>query len=191
MINLLKKLIFSFAAFLASPVKRYLLLISLIIIIACVDFFVTGLARRTFVFYNIDNGTMVVEDRMLKKSRFYGKKSRENDIIRYTEEMLLGSESSDLLPLFPRETRLKSLLYRNKVVFADFSQAAALPPLEGGIVLDNFLTFRDGILRNFSYVKDVRFFIEGNAVLLAADNEVFQLQTLGRKHRNAAHVQHF
>jgi hypothetical protein len=50
------------------------------------------------------------------------------------------------------------------VVFIDFSADAALPPVEGGRVFDNFRTFYAGILRNFSYVKDVHFFIDGNAI---------------------------
>jgi len=113
------------------------------------------------VFYTINEGVISVEDRMLKRSI-----SREGDIIRYTEEMLLGPVAPDLLPLFPRETRLKSLLYRNGVVFVDFSADAALPPIEGGRTIDNFRTFRAGILRNFSYVKDVRFFIDGKAIFI-------------------------
>jgi hypothetical protein len=148
------------AEFLSSNVKRRLLLIVVLAVAAAADFCFLGLARRTFVFYNVDNGVIVVEDRMLKHSS-----SREEDIIRYTEEALLGPAAPDLLPLFPRGTRLKSLLYRNEVVYADLSPEAALPPEEGGRVIDNFKTLETGILRNFSYVKDVRFFIEGNAVL--------------------------
>jgi hypothetical protein len=149
----------STSGFFSSRVKRRLLFIVILAAAAITEFFVLGLARRTFVFYNVNDGLIVVEDRMLKRT-----KSREDDIIRYTEETLLGSAAPDLLPLFPRETRLKSLLYRNGVVFVDFSTDASLPPIEGGRTLDNFRTFYAGILRNFSYVKDVRFFIEGNAV---------------------------
>jgi len=147
------------ADFFTSTVKRRLFFIAVLAVLALTEFLVLGLARRTYIFYTIDDGNIVVEDRMLKHS-----KSREGDIIRYTEEMLLGPVAPDLLPLFPRETRLKSLLYRNGVVFADFSADAALPPLEGGKTVNNFRTFYAGILRNFPYVKDVRFFIEGNAV---------------------------
>jgi len=147
------------ANFLSSGKKRNLLFAGLLALTAFVEFSVLGLARRTFVFYTISNGVIVVEDRMLKHSS-----SREVDIIRYTEETLLGPVSPDLLPLFPRGTKLRSLLYRDGVVFADFSQDASLPPVEGGRTLDNFHTFYAGILRNFSYVKDVRFFIEGTAV---------------------------
>jgi len=145
----------------SSAAKRYIFFIVILAAAAITEFFILGLARRTFVFYTINEGVISVEDRMLKRS-----KSREDDITRYTEEMLLGPVAPDLLPLFPRETRLKSLLYRNGVVFVDFSADAALPPIEGGRTIDNFRTFHDGILRNFSYVKDVRFFIDGNAIYI-------------------------
>jgi hypothetical protein len=151
----------SAADFLSSKVKSRLLFIAILAVVALSEFFILGLARRTFVFYTNSDGVIVVEDRMLKRSG-----SREGDIVRYTEEMLLGPVAPDLLPLFPRETGLKSLLYRNRVVFVDFSADASLPPLEGGRTLDNFRTFYAGILRNFSYVKDVHFFIDGNAVFI-------------------------
>jgi len=80
------------------------------------------------------------------------------------EETLLGPVASDVRPLFPRETRLRTLLFRDGVVYADLSADAALPPEEGGETLDNFRTLYAGILRNFSFVLDVHFFIAGNAV---------------------------
>jgi spore germination protein GerM len=135
--------------------------IGILCLAALTEFFILGLARRTFVFYTVEDGVIVVEDRMLKHS-----KSKEEDIIRYTEEVLLGPVAPDLLPLFPREARLMSLLYRSGVVYADFSQDAAMPPVEGGKTLENFKTLYEGVLRNFSYVKDVRFFIEGRAIYI-------------------------
>jgi len=143
----------SFSIFLVSkPARRFILLI-LLAVVASVEFYNLGLARRTFVFYTVNDGSIVVEDRMIKRSS-----SREIDIIRYTEEVLLGPVAPDLRPLFPRETRLKSLLCRDGVVYADFTASAELPA-EGGITVDNFRTLYAGILRNFSYVNDVRFFI--------------------------------
>jgi Sporulation and spore germination. len=156
MIAFIRTVIIYVVEFLAVKTKRRISMLALIAIIALTEFLMLGLARRTFVFYTIENGEIVVEDRMLKRSR-----SREIDIMRYTEEALLGPVDPDLLPLFPYGTRLKSLLYRDGVVYADFSADAALPPAEGGIIYDNFRTFYDGVLRNFSMVKDVRFFIDG------------------------------
>jgi hypothetical protein len=144
--------------FLGSKTKRRFFILVLLGIAAFVEFYLLDLARRTFVFYTIDEGIITVENRMIKSSP-----SREENIVRYIEELLLGPISPDLLPTFPRETRLKSLLYRDEVVYADFSADAELPPVEGGNVPDNFQTLYAGILRNFSYVMDVRFFIEGKA----------------------------
>jgi hypothetical protein len=156
MIGIIRAIIISAAEFMAVKTKRRISMLALVAVIAFTEFLILGLARRTFVFYTIDGGEVKVEDRMLKRSR-----SREVDIIRYTEEALLGPVNPDLLPLFPYGTRLKSLLYRDGVVYADFSADAALPPVEGGSIHNNFRTFYYGVLRNFSSVKDVRFFIDG------------------------------
>ena len=155
----IKAIFRAIAGFMSNTLKRRLLWTGILIAFTITSFYLLGVARRTFIFYTVKDGIVVVEDRMLKHA-----KTREGDIIRYTEEVLLGPVSPELMPLFPRETRLRSLLYRNGVVYADFSIDAALPPVEGGAVLNNFRTLFDGILRNFSYVKNVRFFIEGTAV---------------------------
>jgi len=78
-------------------------------------------------------------------------------------EALLGPVSPGSLPLFPGETRLLSLLYRDGTVYADLSEEAVLPPPEGGEVYNNFKTLHAGIKRNFSFVNEVRFFIAGRA----------------------------
>ena len=164
----------------AAKVVIPVLLIVVLAVFAVVDFNSLGLERRTFVFYNIKDGNIVVEDRMLKKAE-PSRNAKEVDIIRYIDETLLGPVSTDLLPLFPRDAKLKSLLYRDGVLYADFSQEAALPLILGGTsievfsveatiragsVLGNFITLQESVLRNFSYVKDVRFFIEGQPVYI-------------------------
>jgi hypothetical protein len=158
MTGIIKNCLNVFLRFWASKSRRRLIFLGLLAAVSLIEFIALGLVRRTFVFYAIDNGLMTVEDRMLKRSS-----SREVNITRYVEEALLGPVSPDSLPLFPRETRLRSLLYRDGVVYADFSEDAALPPLEGGEVLKNLQTLYAGIKRNFSFVRDVRFFIAGKA----------------------------
>jgi hypothetical protein len=156
--------------------KFLLVLLAVLAAAALIEFFVLGLARRTFVFYAIDSGNAAVEERMLKVSRGYQvsrrslthSSAREVNITRYVEEALLGPFSPYSLPLFPQETRLLSLLYRDGVVYVDLSEDAALPPLEGvpdpdRAVFMNMETLYQGIKRNFSFVRDVRFFIDGKA----------------------------
>jgi len=145
---------------------------------ALIEFFAGGLARRTFVFYTMDSRIASVEERFLKRSS-----SREVDITRYVEEALLGPVSPNSLPLFPQETRLISLLYRDGVVYVNLSEDAALPaavsalenplikadalvsdaPLQTGDVFINMETLYAGVKRNFSFVRDLRFFIDGKA----------------------------
>ncbi|MDR1108383.1 MAG: GerMN domain-containing protein [Spirochaetaceae bacterium] len=134
----------------------YLLVLALFTV---VEFIQIGLVRRTLMFYTISEGTTVVEERFFPRSG-----SRETDIRRYVEDVLLGPATPDVGPLFPRETRLESLLYRGKTLYVGLSEAAALPPLEGGDVFINFHTFYSEIQRNFRYIKDVKFFIKGNEV---------------------------
>jgi len=141
--------------------------LALVLLTALAEFALLGLARRTFVFYADDGKTATVEERMIKRSS-----SREVNITRYVEETLLGPVSPGSLPLFPQETRLLSLLYRNGVLYADFSKDAALPPIESallpdasaaGDVFSNLQILHSGIKRNFPYVKEQRFFIAGKA----------------------------
>jgi len=157
--NIFKTIISAIAGFLSSPVKLSLLLIAILSALALSEFMYLGLARRTFVFYTISDGELIIEERMLKSSR-----SQEDNIIQYVNEAVLGPLSPDLLPLIPGGTRLLSLLYRDEVIYLNLSENAALPPPEGGSTRNNFKTFYAGILRNFPFVKDVHFFIEGNAV---------------------------
>jgi hypothetical protein len=133
------------------------------------DFLIFERVRRTFVFYSAADWSIIVEDRMLRRSG-----DRETDMIRYVEEFLLGPASPDLVPLFPRETRLRALLYRDGVVYVDLSESAAFPPPgqkvrvsadEGG-VFGNFRTLYRGIRRNFPYARDVRLFVAGNAAFV-------------------------
>jgi hypothetical protein len=135
---------------------RFLLLV-LLGVFAFMEFRFLGLARRTFVFYSVVNGSVRVEDRMLHRAE-----TREMDLGRYVEEVLLGPVSPDLDPLFPPETVLRSILYRNGVVYVNLSESAALPASKGEGAFRNFLVLNQGIRRNFSYVRDVRLFVAGN-----------------------------
>lgn len=156
--RLIKDFLNTCARFFADKTRRSLFLLGILSFAACADFFISGLVRRTFVFYSVNTENMTVEDRMLRRSP-----SREQSVTRYIEETLLGPVSPDVLPLFPGGTSLRSLLLREGVVYADFSEEAALPPVEGGKVLTNLQTLNAGIRRNFSFVKDARFFIMGKA----------------------------
>ena len=127
---------------------------------ALADFFILGNDRRTMVFYTAKEGNPVIEERMIPHSGF-----REEEITRYVNEVLLGPVVLDIAPLFPEGTRLESLLYRDKEVFVNLSESAALAPLDGiQDVKTNLYTLVLGIHRNFNYIKKVTLFVHGNEV---------------------------
>jgi hypothetical protein len=144
-------------ALLRQKTRRRLACLCVLVILAFADFLLLGLVRRTFVFYSIGNQKPVAEDRMVAKTG-----SREHDIKRYVEEALLGPVSLDTAPLFPRGTRLASLLYRDGVVYADLSETAALGAPDGPGVFAALSELCGGIKRNFFYVQEVRLFIAGH-----------------------------
>ena len=149
--------------------KRIICLFLLVLLglAALADYFRLGLARRTFVFYSELEGNTVVEDRMLHRSG-----DRETDIRRYIDEALLGPVTPGSEPLFPRETRLNSFMYRDEVVYSDLTVSAALPS-GGGDVFRSLLTLNEGIRRNFPYIKNVKLFIGGNEVFFEEFRGIF------------------
>jgi hypothetical protein len=155
-----------FFLILSHPCFRFLLL-ALLGGFAFAEFRFSGLARRTFVFHSVTDGSVAVEDRMLRRAE-----NRETDLGRYVEEVLLGPGSPDLSPLFPPETGLRGILYRNGTVYVNLSESAALP-VPGGDTFRNFLALNRGIRRNFSYVKDVRLFVAGNPVYIDKFEGIF------------------
>jgi hypothetical protein len=163
----IKNVFEALARFFGVKLNRRFSYLVLIGLAALGEFLVSGMTRRTFVFYSSLEGEAAVEARMLRRSH-----SGETDIRRYAEEALLGPVSPGLDPLFPRETRLRSLLYREGVVYADFTADAALPAGPAG-VFRGFLTLNQGIRRNFSTVKDVKLFIGGNEIFFTEFSRFF------------------
>jgi hypothetical protein len=157
-----KDIFYSIGGFFRAKTVQRLVLLLLISLFALWNYLVLGFVRRTFVFYSVADWSIIVEDRMLRRSG-----SREDDMIRYVEEFLLGPVTPDLAPLFPRETRLKSLLYRGDVAYVDLSGSALFPTPEQAVreagVFGSFETLYRGIRRNFPYLRGVRLFVDGNA----------------------------
>jgi len=119
------------------------------------------------VFYDVSDGHIIVENRMLRRGE-----DRETDIRRYVNEALLGPRKHGGALLFERGTRLQSLLYREKTVYADLSEQALFPVAEGQGVFHSLLVLDEGIRRNFTSVADVRLSIGGNEVFLSDFNVI-------------------
>ncbi|MDR2803155.1 MAG: hypothetical protein LBB22_02560 [Treponema sp.] len=142
--------------------KRNLAIAGLLLLclIAFADYIMSGLTRRTLVFHSADNGQELVEERMIARTG-----SRETDIIRYVEEVILGTLSLETEPLLNRDAKLEALLLRDDTVYLNMSEEAAIPPAVGRVT-DKLETLREGIRRNFPFVTNVRVFIEGNEIAI-------------------------
>ena len=143
-------------------VALLLLAMSALFAATLIEFRLSELARRTFVFYDIDSGDVVVEERMLRRASPGGSPAVERDIAMYVEEALLGPISANAALLFPRGTELRTLLYRDGVVYADMCAAAVAYTGDEGL-LRSFGALHAGIKRNFPGVGEVRFFVDGRA----------------------------
>ena len=168
----MKIILRAIAHFFSKKRNIYLCLLIALGIAAMAHYQAMGLARRTFVFYMARTGETIVEDRMLRHSS-----SLETDMRRYIEEALLGPESQRAELLFSRDTRLYSLILREGVVYANFSENSALPldfNSPNGVFL-SFLTLNEGLRRNFSAVQNVKFFIGGNQIFFNEFREIFAL----------------
>jgi hypothetical protein len=127
--------------------------------IALADYLSADFVRRTFVFKEMDTGQDRIEERMIMRTE-----SREGDISRYVEEVILGPLSPGTVPLIDRNARLEALLLRGNAVYLDLSEEAVIPQAGSGI-LDSFEVLRGEITRNFPFVKRVRIFIAGNEIV--------------------------
>jgi hypothetical protein len=148
------------AFFADTRVRRvlYLLAISALSISAAME---SRYVRRTFVFYGVKEGDPRVEEHMLLKSL-----SEEDALAGYAEETLFGPRTPECAPLFAEGTSLRALLWRpdeaGGVLYINLSEDAAFPTAGG--LERGFSTFRESIIRNFPFVNDIQFFIEGNSV---------------------------
>ncbi|MDR2192902.1 MAG: GerMN domain-containing protein [Treponema sp.] len=152
--------------FAGARTRRFLYLV-ILLAIAFKGAASSDMIRRTFVFYNMKDYTPQVEEHMVLRSR-----SDETAIRMYAEETLFGPRNPESAPLFPRETKLLSLFHSNGTVYINLSETAVFP-----IIIENtklvtmedsiersFSTFRQSLIRNFQFIKKIKFFIEGHSI---------------------------
>lgn len=136
----------------------HLISLGLLSIIALGDWWFSGLARRTIVFFALEDGAELVEERFVAKFE-----SLDGDIRAFTEEAVLGPSRWDSAPLFDRETVLESLFLREGIVFIGLSEEAVLPRrgIFGDSLEHSLRSLTRDIRRNFPKVETVRYFIAG------------------------------
>ena len=143
-------------AVLGSARLRRGILLAALAAFALAECLFSGKTRQTFVFFERGGDAGVVEERMLRRAS-----TGDLAMRRYVEEALLGPSVPEREPLFPAETRLRSLIVHGGVVYVDLSLDAAFPVREGRDSRVSLRVLADGLRRNFPRAKEVRLFIEG------------------------------
>jgi len=93
------------------------------------------------------------------QDHFYRTKTVAQDMI---DELLLGPETLHLDKIAPRGTKLKSLILRRGILYADFSDTIFLGEKVSELSFDEILqTMRKTILFNFKGIKSIIITIEG------------------------------
>jgi hypothetical protein len=142
-------------------------------VVAAVSFYFTDKTRKTFVFYDMKSEQARAEERMLMQAR-PRLRSVEAEVGQYAEEAVFGPRNPASAPLFPKGTKLASFFYRDAVAYIDLSEDAALPVAlpkqQSGLgagestISRNMVTLKEGIKRNFPFVKETRIFISGHEI---------------------------
>ncbi len=113
--------------------------------------------RMVFLFPGVVNSAVQGETRLVP--RVYG---RENRIRTAVDEILLGPISVERSPLFPPESRLRSLLYRHGKVYIDFDASIFLDNENLVLNFEKALdVFRESLLLNFPYIKLIQITVNG------------------------------
>jgi hypothetical protein len=127
--------------------------------IAGFDYYYRGQIRKTFEF-KTEEGTVAVEERLMNLRG----EDEEIALQRYVEEWLYGPLSPELLSVFPSETVVLTLIYRDGTMYLNVSESAvfAQPDIfTVGQILER------GVYRNFPTVKNIHLFVEGHEVMFS------------------------
>lgn len=116
-----------------------------------------GGARYTFVFPSVEKESFIVETRRFKKSH-------KSPVEYYIDELMLGPQTERCRFIFPKETKINSVMVKNKVLYINFSKNIINPETEGKMlpIRQAIELFKENVLRNFPSINSVEVFVEGN-----------------------------
>ena len=138
-----------------------LILFPILFVLALFSFIfwkVSGIGtKRFFIFESSDSKTQCIEKRFIK-----GETSESKYRI-YIEELLLGPISEHCKPIFPSETRLLTCFEREGTLFVNLSQDLVKVNSSDFDFEEKLELFKKNILSNFTSLKKVEVFIQGNA----------------------------
>jgi hypothetical protein len=141
--------------------KKILLLASLLFLflISFINFIVCFRGSKyTFRYHEAGS------DRILYESRVVPSVKNTPKIKLYVEELLLGPSVRRGVPLFPLQTRVIFCFVRGNELFLNLSEQAVMNFSPETDLEESYRMLSDNVCRNFSNIKKVNLFIDGNSV---------------------------
>ena len=151
-------------AFLQNIIKKNLLKIVVavtIVIVLCVSvnfFSHLGTSRRTYTYPVAGSTRKHTEVRYLSTNPVQGK------IACYVDELILGPSFYRGRPLFTLGTRVDYCFLRNKTLYVGLSEVASLQENGAPSIRDAAVLFKKNIKKNFTGIKYIELFIDGNLI---------------------------
>lgn len=115
-------------------------------------------ARRVFVFPSVEKGVYIVETRRLQT------KTSKSNVEYYIDELMLGPQTERCRFIFPKKTKILSIIQKNKVLYVDFSKDIVNPEEESKLLPGKqaMELFKTNIKKNFPRISRIEIFVEGN-----------------------------
>ncbi|AEJ19774.1 GerMN domain-containing protein [Gracilinema caldarium] len=145
--------------FFQISINRRLTFLLVLLVIASLDVILTPKKRYIYSFFSQKTKTLHIETRYLVSG-----KTKEDQLRYFIEEYLLGPSSVDLMPLFPVDAVLTTVMIRNEKAYINLSDSAALPLQNSVSFEQRARLFTQIIRKNFQSIKEITLFIAGNEV---------------------------
>jgi spore germination protein GerM len=98
-----------------------------------------------------------LQSRMAGETRYVPRrKSREDMIQKYLQELILGPERIDFLRLFPRNTELHSVILRDSTLYIDFNENILFQDSDTPLNFNETIEMlKSALFYNFHYLKKI------------------------------------
>lgn len=128
------------------------------VILAINIFSHSGRDKRVFMYPVSGSSKIHKEVRYLDSHPIQGK------IWYYVDELILGPSFYRGRPLFTLGTRVENCFLRGHKLYVELSETAGLQEDNSLVIEEGVRLFKKNIKKNFSEIKDVEIFIDGNFI---------------------------
>lgn len=139
-------------------------LIALLIIIFIVSIFLFKAEnignRRVMYFESMDGSGLYIESRRIVE--YSSQQERDISVRQFVQELLLGPVGNGYKSLFELDTNLEACFLQDDVLFINLSREALFPGKSTSSTESGVEMMILNIKKNFSWIKSVEIYIDGN-----------------------------